>query len=105
MRPCPYCGQNDTNLVARDGLPPRVHQWRFAIMCGACGYVPAPGPKSVSQEAAQEEWNTRAIEDRLLAALKTLVRVMDKPNSTKDEVYDAVQGCHAAIAKAEGGGT
>jgi hypothetical protein len=102
LKPCPICGGEAQLEDYRDGggIGFAVHCQTFT--CQTCG------PADLGVSGAIEQWNTRPIEDELLAALEQLTLILRvkmyglqdwMPDPMPDD--EALEMAFAAIAKAK----
>ena len=89
LKLCPFCG--GTPFITRDDI------WHYAT-CPDCG---ATSQEDLGDSGAIENWNTRPIEDDLLAACKAFIFDYDNKNMLGTLTKHANE-IRAAIATAEG---
>ena len=84
LKPCPFCGETELYFRGRG-----IGQ----ITCKTCG---SEGPEKYSQEAAEECWNYRPIEDDLLAEAKALKAEKAQAEAERDALASTWQPIETA---------
>lgn len=93
LKCCPFCGGTDIGYGDRlsyDDLP------EFFVFCRECG---TKGPSLEDEESAHGNWNKRAVEDELVAALEEYQAANNIGNDEKSKLWNLGK---AALSKARG---
>ena len=101
LRPCPFCG-SAALLSALEGEPEGEGFWAWAY-CPLCN---ANGSDKTTRAEAIATWNTRPIEDALLAACEdalAFLPLVGDGGCAVEGADDAEMACRSAIANAKKG--